>query len=213
MIHGEEVAHLGSPATGSPADNRVTILVAEYGAIQALVAQKETASHALVGAYLTLATVILGFVLTKDADPRLMLALPVLSAISGITILRRREDQETANRYIREILRPVAAQCSGDCQILAWNDFYSHYRNARPFFYEFGLQLVFPLSGAAALAAVTPHLNSPVEWWTWLAGLAFLLLLLGAYLRQNLPVLRAAAARTRSRRDRIVRELRARRRA
>ncbi|MFE9960133.1 hypothetical protein [Micromonospora sp. NPDC005299] len=148
-------------------------------------AQKSAASHALVGAYLTVVAVILGFVVANRADPRLLLAVPVLAAVSGITILRRRRDREAANSYIREVLRPVAVECSGDDRVFRWDDFYAQQRGARSLLYEFGLQLVFPLSGFVCLFVTLPLLGSVGEWSAWLTGLSFLVALISAYVHQN----------------------------
>lgn len=175
----------GDEAAAARVDNRTNLLVAEYTAIRAVMAQKSAASHALVGAYLTVVAVILGFVVANRADPRLLLAVPVLAAISGITILRRRRDREAANSYIREVLRPVALECAGDDRVFRWDDFYAQQRGSRSLLYEFGLQLVFPLSGFACLFVTLPLLASVGEWLAWLAGLSFLVALISAYVHQN----------------------------
>ncbi|MCP3782906.1 hypothetical protein NLX85_05945 [Micromonospora sp. A3M-1-15] len=166
-------------------DNRTNLLIAEYTAIRAVEAQKSSASHALVGAYLTVVAVILGFVVANRADPRLLITVPILSAVCGTTILRRRRDREVAHRYVREILRPIAVQCSGDDRIFLWEEFYARHKDARSMRYEFGLQLVFPLSAAAALVATLPLLASFGDWLAWLAGLSFLVMLIVTYLHQN----------------------------
>ncbi|MGC3859399.1 hypothetical protein ACPSM1_04315 [Micromonospora chersina] len=180
---GDEAAH--APLAAARVDNRTNLLVAEYNAIRAVMAQKSAASHALVGAYLTVVAVILGFVVANRADPRLLLAVPVLAAISGITILRRRRDREAANTYIRDVLRPVAVECCGDDRVFRWDDFYARQKNSRSLLYEFGLQLVFPLSGAVCLFVTLPLLGSVGEWLAWLTGLSFLVALVSAYVHQN----------------------------
>ncbi|MFG2165942.1 hypothetical protein [Micromonospora chersina] len=180
---GDEAAHASLAA--ARADNRTNLLVAEYNAIRAVMAQKSAASHTLVGAYLTVVAVILGFVVANRADPRLLLAVPVLAAISGITILRRRRDREAANAYIRDVLRPVAVECSGDDRVFRWDDFYARQKDSRSLLYEFGLQLVFPLSGAVCLFVTLPLLGSVGEWLAWLTGLSFLIALVSAYVHQN----------------------------
>lgn len=171
--------------TGPRTDSRTNLLIAEYNSIRAVVAQKSAASHALVGAYMTIVAVMLGFVVANSADPRLLLALPVLSAISGVTILRRRRDREAANRYIREVLRPIAVQCSGDERMFLWEEHYARHRDARSLLYELGLQLIFPLSGLACLIATLPRLESPADWLIWLAGSSLLVILVLAYANQN----------------------------
>ncbi|MFI6331866.1 hypothetical protein ACIBBG_26590 [Micromonospora chersina] len=180
---GDEAAHASVAA--ARVDNRTNLLVAEYNAIRAVMAQKSAASHTLVGAYLTVVAVILGFVVANRADPRLLLAVPVLAAISGITILRRRRDREAANTYIRDVLWPVAVECSGDDRVFRWDDFYARQKNSRSLLYEFGLQLVFPLSGAVCLFVTLPLLGSVGEWLAWLTGLGFLVALVSAYVHQN----------------------------
>ncbi|SCL62372.1 hypothetical protein [Micromonospora chersina] len=180
---GDEAVH--APLAAARADSRTNLLVAEYNAIRAVMAQKSAASHTLVGAYLTVVAVILGFVVANRADPRLLLAVPVLAAISGITILRRRRDREAANTYIRDVLRPVAVECSGDDRVFQWDDFYARQKDSRSLLYEFGLQLVFPLSGAVCLFVTLPLLGSVGEWLAWLTGLSFLVALVAAYVHQN----------------------------
>ncbi|MEU5527567.1 hypothetical protein ABZ744_11575 [Micromonospora chersina] len=180
---GDEAAHASLAA--ARVDNRTNLLVAEYNAIRAVMAQKSAASHTLVGGYLTVVAVILGFVVANRADPRLLLAVPVLAAISGITILRRRRDRQAANTYIRDVLRPVAVECSGDDRVFRWDDFYARQKDSRSLLYEFGLQLVFPLSGAVCLVATLPLLGSVGEWLAWLTGLSFLIALVSAYVHQN----------------------------
>ncbi|GAB3349606.1 hypothetical protein RMN56_08565 [Micromonospora halotolerans] len=175
----------GDETTAARVDNRTNLVVAEYTAIRAVMAQKSAASHALVGAYLTVVAVILGFVVANRADPRLLLAVPVLAATSGITILRRRRDREAANRYTRDVLRPIAVQCSGDDRVFRWDDFYAQQRDARSLLYEFGLQLVFPLSGFVCLFVTLPLLASVGEWLAWLTGLGFLVALISAYVHEN----------------------------
>ncbi|KAB1912110.1 hypothetical protein [Micromonospora sp. AMSO31t] len=192
------------------ADNRTNLLVAEYTAIRAVMAQKSAASHALVGAYLTVVAVILGFVVANRADPRLLLAVPVLAAISGITILRRRQDREAANRYIREVLRPVALECSGDDRVFRWDDFYAQQRGSRSLLYEFGLQLVFPLSGLVCLFVTLPLLASVAEWLAWLGGLSFLVALISAYVRQNRSQLARTVSGSRALARRLASSLRGR---
>ncbi|MFF4894627.1 hypothetical protein [Micromonospora chersina] len=189
---GDEDGHTARRLAAANADNRTNLLVAEYNAIRAVMAQKSAASHTLVGAYLTVVAVILGFVVANRADPRLLLAVPVLAAISGITILRRRRDREAANTYIRDVLRPVAVECSADDRVFRWDDFYARQKDSRSLLYEFGLQLVFPLSGAVCLFVTLPLLGSVGEWLAWLTGLGFLIALVSAYVHQN----RAHLART-----------------
>ncbi|MGN9778687.1 hypothetical protein ACTMS0_23415 [Micromonospora sp. H33] len=191
MAWEDLVSQLGAPrgyenvATGARTDSRTNLLIAEYNAIRAVAAQKSAASHALVGAYMTVVAVILGFVVANSADPRLLLALPVLSAVSGVTILRRRRDREAANRYIREVLRPVAIQCSADERTFMWEEYYARHKDARSLLYELGLQLIFPLSGLACLIATLSHLESPGDWLIWLAGSSLLVMLVLAYTNQN----------------------------
>lgn len=196
--------------TGARLDNRTNLLIAEYNSIRAVVAQKSSASHALVGAYLTVVAVILGFVVANRADPRLLVTVPILAAASGITILRRRRDREAANRYIIEVLRPIALECTGDERILTWEDFYARHRDERSFLYEFGLQLVFPLTAAAALIATLPLLDSVGDWLVWLAGLIFLGALLFTYVQQNRTHLGRAVRGTRTSCLAIVGRLRGR---
>ncbi|MFG3600393.1 hypothetical protein [Micromonospora chersina] len=171
---GDEAAHASVAA--ARVDNRTNLLVAEYNAIRAVMAQKSAASHTLVGAYLTVVAVILGFVVANRADPRLLLAVPVLAAISGITILRRRRDREAANAYIRDVLRPVAVACSGDDRVFRWDDFYARQKDSRSLLYEFGLQLVFPLSGAVCLFVTLPlpaARKSRLRWLDIFRGMAY----------------------------------------
>ncbi|GGR72827.1 hypothetical protein GCM10010169_16010 [Micromonospora fulviviridis] len=182
---GGRSTHPEYVAADARVDNRTNLLIAEYTAIRAVVAQKSSASHALVGAYLTVVAVILGFVVANRADPRLLITVPILSAVCGITILRRRRDREVAHRYVREVLRPIAVQCSGDDRIFLWEEFYARHKDARSMRYEFGLQLVFPLSAAAALVATLPLLASIGDWLAWLAGLSFLVMLIVTYVLQN----------------------------
>ncbi|NES26469.1 hypothetical protein GCE86_28635 [Micromonospora terminaliae] len=198
----------GDETAAARVDNRTNLLVAEYNAIRAVMAQKSAASHALVGAYLTVVAVILGFVVANRADPRLLLAVPVLAAISGITILRRRRDREAANTYIREVLRPVAVECSGDDRVFRWDDFYAQQRGARSLLYEFGLQLVFPLSGFVGLFVTLPLLGSVGDWSAWLTGLAFLVALLSAYVRQNRAHLGRSVSGARARARAVARTVR-----
>ncbi|MET8835895.1 hypothetical protein ABZV78_18510 [Micromonospora sp. NPDC004540] len=195
---GDEAADPTRPLAAARIDNRTNLLVAEYNAIRAAMAQKAGASHALVGAYLTVVAVILGFVVANRADPRLLLAVPVLAAISGITILRRRQDREAANRYIRDVLRPVAVECSGDDRVFRWDDFYAQQKGSRSLLYEFGLQLVFPLSGFVCLFVTLPLLGSAGEWLAWLTGLGFLVALVTTYVHQNRTHLARAVAGARA---------------
>ncbi len=169
----------------SRTDNRTNLLIAEYAAIRALVAQKAAASHALVGAYLTVVAVVLGLVLANGADSRLLLVLPVLSAVSGVTILRRRRDREAANAYVLEVLKPIAAECAGDERMFTWEEHYARHRAGRSLLYELGLQLIFPLSGLACLIVTFPHLESATDWLTWIAGAGLLVMLLVVYAGQN----------------------------
>ncbi|MCW3839139.1 hypothetical protein ONA70_03385 [Micromonospora yasonensis] len=196
--------------SGDRADNRSNLLIAEYNSIRAVVAQKSSASHALVGAYLTMVAVILGFVVANRADPRLLVTVPILAASSGITILRRRQDRDAANRYVVEVLRPIAVECCGDERILTWEEFYANHRAGRSFLYEFGLQLVFPLSGSAALIATLPLLDSFGDWLAWLAGLIFLGVLVFVYAQQNRPQLGRVVRTARSSSRTLVARLRGR---
>ncbi|SBV24651.1 hypothetical protein GA0070620_0077 [Micromonospora krabiensis] len=166
-------------------DARTNLLIAEYNAIHALVAQKAAASHALVGAYMTVVAVLLGLVVANGADPRLLLALPVLSAVSGVTILRRRRDREAANRYVLEVLKPAAAECAGDERMFTWGEHYARHKAGRSLLYELGLQLVFPLSGLACLIVTFPRLESVTDWSIWVAGSVLLVVLLLVYVGQN----------------------------
>ncbi|MEV0426459.1 hypothetical protein [Micromonospora sp. NPDC050495] len=191
--HGSGTPHPDHAVPGGRLDTRANLLIAEYNAIRSVVAQKSSASHALVGAYLTVVAVILGFVVANRADPRLLVTVPILAAGSGITILRRRRDREAANRYILDVLRPIAVECSGDERILTWEDFYARHRDERSLRYEFGLQLVFPISAAAALIATLPLLDWFGDWLAWLAGLLLLGALLFTYVEQNRTQLGRAA--------------------
>ena len=72
------------------------------------------------------------------------------------------------------------------------------------------MQLVFPLSAAAALIATLPLLDSFGDWLAWLTGLIFLGALLLAYVQQNRTHLGRAVHDARTSCLKTVRRLRGR---
>jgi hypothetical protein len=155
------------------------VILSDFQTIRTEMDRKATSVLTLVSFNITVIAAVLGLVLSKKADLRLLLVLPFVSSGLGLMVFNLDRDIRLARAYIKNTLQPLAAEYTQDDRVLAYAS-----RTPRPPMI-FAMQMIpygllFPAISLIALVVVIGHLNSAADWWAWCLGLILLLVLLAA---------------------------------
>lgn len=161
-------------------DVRLEGLLAEYETINTLVERKTTLITTLITFHATAIATVVGFIVSAKADSRLLLVIPIISAILGLLISAQDFDIRTAESYVRTVLRPILAEYTGDDRLWRWHEQLLDRRRAvfvgltrlAP------LGLLFPGAAVASLVFTVVRLRTVLDWSAWSMGIVLTVLLL-----------------------------------
>jgi hypothetical protein len=162
-------------------DVRLEGLLAEYETVNTLVERTTTLITTLITFHATAIATVVGFIVSEKADIRLLLVIPIISAILGLLISSQDFDIRTAEGYVRTVLRPILAEYTGDDHLWRWHEQLLERRRAvfvgltrlAP------LGLLFPGAAVASLLVTVAGLRTGLDWLAWALGLVLTVLLLG----------------------------------
>jgi hypothetical protein len=148
--------------------------LAEFSALRSEIKDRSSAAWALVALDVTGTTAVLGFLLSKNADPKLLLALPLFAPALGLLFIDHAYNINNLGSYIKNRLRPLVVEAAGSTEILGYEDVidkYEQHRFLRLVPLGLPLTLFFSVLPLAALVFVVPSLDAPWAWIVWAFGL------------------------------------------
>ena len=122
----------------------------------------------------TATAAILGFVLSDKADPRLLLALPIVSPALGMLFIDHAYNINNLGSYINKKVRPIVREASGCSRLLGYEEAMDAYEQKKLLrFIPFGMPLTVLFSGVplASLCFVVTSLDAGWAWAVWALGL------------------------------------------
>ncbi|MFE9691377.1 hypothetical protein [Micromonospora sp. NPDC005806] len=161
-------------------DVRLEALLAEYAAVNTVVERKTTLITTLITFQATAIATVVGFIVSEKADVRLLLVIPIISAIVGLLISSQDFDIRTAEDHVRAVLQPILMEYCGDDRLWRWHDQLLTRRRAvfvgltrlAP------LGLLFPGAAVGSLIFTAARLRNGLDWLAWVLGLMLTALLL-----------------------------------
>jgi hypothetical protein len=163
-------------AGGNPAVLQVAL--AEFSALRSEIKDRSSYAWALVNLDITATAALFGFVLSKSADPKLLLALPLLAPALGLLFLDHAYNINNLGSYIGKRLRPIVLEAAGSADLLGYEeamDRYEEHRFLRLVPLGLPITLLFSALPAGALIFVVPSLDAAWAWVVWAFGLLLVL--------------------------------------
>jgi hypothetical protein len=148
--------------------------MAEFSDLRTEIQNRSQAAWTLVNLNVTATAAILGFVLSDKADPRLLLALPIVGPALGMLFIDHAYNINNLGSYINKRIRPVVRGASGFSQLLGYEEAMDSYEEKRLLrFIPFGMPLTIIFSGVplASLGFVVGSLDAGWAWTVWGFGL------------------------------------------
>jgi hypothetical protein len=148
----------------------IQVSLVEFSALRGEIKDRSSAAWALVALDVTGTTAILGFLLSKNADPKLLLALPLFAPALGLLFIDHAYNINNLGSYINKRLRPLVVEAAGSTEILGYEDVidqYEGHRFLRLVPLGLPLSLFFSVLPLAALVFVIPSLDAPWAWVVW----------------------------------------------
>ncbi len=149
------------------------VSLAEFSALRSEIKDRSSSAWALVALDVTGTTAVLGFLLSKNADPKLLLALPLFAPALGLLFIDHAYNINNLGSYINKRIRPLLVEASGSTQILGYEeviDQYEEHRFLRLVPLGLPLSLFFSVLPLAALVFAVPSLDAPWAWIVWAFG-------------------------------------------
>jgi hypothetical protein len=153
--------------------NRSAILqvsLAEFAAVRSEIKDRSSAAWALVALDVTGTTAVLGFLLSKNADPKLLLALPLFAPALGLLFIDHAYNINNLGSYINKRIRPLVVEAAGSTEILGYEDVidrYEEHRFLRLVPLGLPLSLFFSVLPLAAIVFAVPSLDAAWAWIVW----------------------------------------------
>lgn len=184
----------GAPPAPQPA-TVVSVALAEFGKLRDEIAGRSTTLWTLLGLNATVSSAVAGFVLAQNADPLLVLLLPLLTPALGLLVLDHATNIGNIGEYINTVIKPVVQEAASEPRLLCYEEWVDQWET-RPVrrVLAFGLPLVllFNVVPVYSLLYTIPHLRNGTLWALWATGLtmtAFQIAVWVAFLAP--PILRA----------------------
>jgi len=174
----------------------LSVLVAEYNSIRAAIDRKANAQLTIIGLNVTGIATVIGFVISKNLDLRVILVLPIFSSTLGLLMYWHDRTADASRLYVKRVLRPLIVEYVDDQRLLGWQDQYTDAKEKATLVLAISapLGVLFPAVSLVSLVLVFSKLDAAGYWVTWTLG-AFLLAVLVACWSTNLrsPMRRALA--------------------
>jgi hypothetical protein len=151
----------------------LTASLAEFGKLRDEIAGRSTALWTLVGLNATVSSAVAGFVLAQNADPLLLLVLPLLTPALGLLIIDHAANIGQIGDYIDKVLKPLVHEATGEPRLLCYEEWVDAWES-RPLrrILAFGLPLIllFTVVPVYSLVFTVPLLTDGWLWVLWGIG-------------------------------------------
>jgi hypothetical protein len=167
-----------APAEVNPeeSDDLRSVVLEEFRALRQEIGSRSGIQHQLVALNMTVLATIGGFVISENANPILVLVIPILSPALGIFWHDHSRNIEKIGFYIMRELKPlVSATLGGDTRPLSYEERMRKYeRMKRPRFpLSFSLGVLFAgcPGGALAYSYASVHDKHALFWFLFVGGI------------------------------------------
>jgi hypothetical protein len=159
------------------------VLVAEYNSIRSSVDRKATAQLTILGLNVTGIATVVGFIISKNLDLRLLLVLPIFSSTLGLLTFWHDRTSRASLRYITEHLRPLFIEYVDDDRVMGWTERYANAKERPGLILSIAIPMgvLFPVVSLTSLILVIPKLDSEAYWVAWGIGLLLCGTLIGCW--------------------------------
>lgn len=154
-----------------------------------------------MGLNATVSSAVAGFVLARQADPLLLLLLPLLCPSLGLLLIDHATNIGNIGQYIDTQLKPMIQEAAGESRLLAYEEWVDRYeqqplRRLLPF--GIPLVLLFNVVPVGALLFTVTRLTTPWSWVLWVLGLIVTGIQVAFWAGFLLPPIRTALRKTAS---------------
>src|SRR5260221_2433456 len=139
------------------------VALAEFSALRSEIKDRSSAAWALVNLDVTATAALLGFVFSKNADPKILLALPLLAPALGLLFIDHAYNINNLGSYIGKRLRQLVVEATGSADVLGYEEAIDRYEENRFLrLVPLGLPLTLLFSGLplGGLVFVIPSLDA-----------------------------------------------------
>jgi hypothetical protein len=152
----------------------LTVALAEFSALRDEISNRNNSAFTMINLNITATATVAGFVLSNNADPLILLLLPILSPSLGLLYIDHVINILNIGDYINKEIKPLIAatvNCDGVLNYETRVDQYETNKFMR--FLPVGLPLTIMFSAIplVALIFVRTYLNQYWSWLLWLLGL------------------------------------------
>jgi hypothetical protein len=177
----------------------IQVTLAEFNKLRDEISGRSTSLWTLLSLNATVSSAVAGFVLGKQANPMLLLLLPLLTPSLGLLVIDHATNIGNIGHYINTVLKPLLQNAAGESRLLCYEEWVDRYekktvRRLLPFGIPF--VLLFNVVPVASLSYAATRIPDAWMWVLWSFGAlmtAVQLAFWGAFL---LPPLRRALAKT-----------------
>lgn len=189
-----------APEDDAPKPDRASVVqvsLAEFGKLRDEISGRSTSLWTLLGLNATASTAVAGFVLGKQANPMLLLVLPLLTPSLGLLVIDHATNIGNIGQYINTVLRPLLQDAAGETRLLCYEEWVDRYeektiRRLLPF--GIPLILLFNVVPVASLIYTATRIPNAWAWVLWSSGVLMTAVQVGFWCAFLLPPLRRALA-------------------
>src|SRR5206468_1052775 len=138
---------------------------AEFGKLRDEISGRSTSLWTLLGLNATVSSAVAGFVLGKQANPMLLLLLPLLTPSLGLLVIDHATNIGNIGQYINTVLKPLLQTAAGEPRLLCYEEWVDRFeektvRRLLPF----GIPLVLLLSVVPVASLIYTATRIPDAW-------------------------------------------------
>lgn len=175
----------------------IQVSLAEFGKLRDEISGRSTSLWTLLGLNATVSSAVAGFVLGKQADPMLLLLLPLLTPSLGLLVIDHATNIGNIGTYINSVLKPLLQSAAGEPRLLSYEEWVDRYeektvRRILPF--GIPLVLLFNVVPVASLIYTVTRIPDGWTWVLWSFGVVMTVVQVAFWCAFLLPPLRRALA-------------------
>lgn len=173
----------------------IQVSLAEFGKLRDEIAGRSGSAWTLLGLNATVSSAVAGFVLGRQANPMLLLLLPVLTPALGLLVIDHATNIGNIGQYINTVLKPLLQDAAGERRLLCYEEWVDQYeeqpiRRLLPF--GIPLVLLFNVVPVGSLIYTATHIPNAWMWVLWSLGAVMTVVQVGFWGAFLLPPLRRA---------------------
>jgi hypothetical protein len=175
----------------------IQVSLSEFGKLRDEISGRSTSLWTLLGLNATVSSAVAGFVLGKQANPMLLLLLPLLTPSLGLLVIDHATNIGNIGQYINTVLKPLLQDAAGESRLLSYEEWVDRYeektlRRLLPF--GIPLVLLFNVVPVASLIYTSTRIPDAWTWSLWSSGVLMTAIQVGFWCAFLLPPLRRALA-------------------